>query len=43
VPVVVGEGPRAIPDGFGTRVSLLEQTTLPGGWVHLAYAVGDDL
>lgn len=40
VPVVVGEGPRAIPDGFGARLTLLEQTPLPGGWVHLAYAVG---
>lgn len=43
VPVVVGEGPRAIPDGFGARLALLEQTAFPGGWVHLAYAVGGAL
>lgn len=43
VPVVVGEGPRAIPDGFGARLTLLEQAPLPAGWVHLAYEVGADL
>lgn len=43
VPVVVGEGPRAVPDGLAAHLTLLEQTTLPGGWVHLAYAVGGDL
>jgi dihydrofolate reductase len=39
VPIVVGSGPRALPDGFGTRLDLLEQRTFPAGWVHLRYAV----
>jgi dihydrofolate reductase len=43
VPVVVGGGPRAIPEGLAARLTLLDRTTLPGGWVHLAYAVGADL
>jgi dihydrofolate reductase len=40
VPVVVGEGPRAVPEGFRARLDLLEQRTFPAGWVHLRYAVG---
>jgi dihydrofolate reductase len=43
VPVVVGGGARALPDGFDARLTLLEQRTFPAGWVHLAYAVGGDL
>ena len=39
VPVVVGEGPRALPDGMGARLDLLEHRAFPGGWVHLRYAV----
>jgi len=39
VPVVVGEGPRALPDGFASRLELLEQRTFPAGWVSLRYAV----
>ena len=39
VPVIVGEGPRALPDGLSTRLTLIEQRTFPAGWVHLAYAV----
>jgi dihydrofolate reductase len=39
VPVVVGEGPRAIPDGFGAPLELLEERRFPAGWVHLRYAV----
>lgn len=40
VPVVVGEGPRALPDGLRTGMTLVEHRTFPAGWVHLAYAVG---
>jgi dihydrofolate reductase len=39
VPVVVGSGPRALPDGVGARLELLEQRTFPAGWVHLRYRV----
>lgn len=39
VPIVVGSGPRALPDGLGTRVDLLEHRTFPAGWVHLRYRV----
>jgi dihydrofolate reductase len=41
VPVVVGSGPRAVPDGLAARLELLEQRTFPAGWVHLRYAVRD--
>lgn len=40
VPVVVGEGPRALPEGFSAGLELLEQRAFPAGWVHLRYAVG---
>ena len=40
VPVVLGEGPRALPEGFGARLQLLEHRTFPAGWVHLRYSVG---
>ncbi|WP_375388488.1 dihydrofolate reductase family protein [uncultured Amnibacterium sp.] len=39
VPVIVGEGPRALPDGLGTVLELLEQRAFPAGWMHLRYAV----
>jgi dihydrofolate reductase len=39
VPVLVGEGPRALPDGSGARLRLLEQRSFPAGWVSLRYAV----
>lgn len=39
VPVVVGEGPRALPDGTGASLELLDQRVFPAGWVHLRYAV----
>ncbi|RIX31246.1 dihydrofolate reductase family protein [Amnibacterium setariae] len=39
VPVVVGEGPRVLPDGARLGLELLEQRTFPAGWVHLRYAV----
>lgn len=40
VPVVVGEGPRALPDELHTTLALTEERRLQGGWMHLAYAVG---
>lgn len=42
VPRLVGEGPRALPDGVGARLTLVEQRTFPAGWVHLSYEVGGD-
>jgi dihydrofolate reductase len=39
VPVVVGEGPRALPDGLRAGLELVEQRTFPAGWVHLRYRV----
>lgn len=39
VPVLVGSGPRALPDGASTRMELVEQRTFPAGWVHLRYDV----
>ncbi len=39
VPVLVGSGPRALPDGVGAGLELVEQRTFPAGWVHLRYAV----
>jgi dihydrofolate reductase len=40
VPAVVGSGPRALPDGLGARLLLVEQRSLTDGWVHLRYEVG---
>ena len=42
VPVVVGSGPRALPDGLAARLELLEHGTFPAGWVHLRYRVATD-
>jgi dihydrofolate reductase len=39
VPVVIGEGPRVLPDGVRAGLTLLEQTSFPAGWVHLRYGV----
>ena len=39
VPVVIGEGPRALPDGFAAGLELAEHRLLSSGWVHLRYAV----
>ena len=39
VPVVIGEGPRVLPDGVRTGLTLLEQAVFPAGWVHLRYGV----
>ena len=39
VPVVVGAGPRAIPEGLAAGLELLEHRAFPDGWVHLRYAV----
>lgn len=39
VPVVVGSGPRALPDDLAARLELREQRTFPAGWVHLRYGV----
>lgn len=39
VPVVVGEGPRALPGGVRAALDLEEERTFRGGWVHLRYAV----
>jgi dihydrofolate reductase len=41
VPVLVGEGPRALPEGVGAHLTLLEERTFPAGWVHLRYTVGE--
>ncbi|MBW4042414.1 MAG: dihydrofolate reductase family protein [Acidobacteria bacterium] len=41
-PVLVGEGPRALPEGSRSRLTLVEQRTFPAGWVHLHYVVGAD-
>lgn len=40
VPVLVGSGPRALPDGATARLDLVEQRTFPAGWLHLRYDVG---
>lgn len=42
VPVVIGSGPRALPDGVAAGLELVEQRTFPAGWVHLRYAVRPD-
>jgi dihydrofolate reductase len=39
VPVVVGEGPRAIPDGLSATLELAEERVLAEGWVALRYTV----
>lgn len=39
VPLVVGEGPRALPDRVRAALDLREQRAFPGGWLHLRYAV----
>jgi dihydrofolate reductase len=39
VPVLVGSGPRVLPDGVRGRLDLREQRTFPAGWVHLRYGV----
>lgn len=39
VPVVVGEGPRALPDGLRTGLERLEQRSFDGGWTYLRYRV----
>jgi dihydrofolate reductase len=39
VPVVVGSGPRVLPEGITARLDLREQRDLPAGWIHLRYGV----
>lgn len=39
VPVVVGSGPRALPDGLRAGLDLLETRALDGGWVYIRYRV----
>jgi dihydrofolate reductase len=39
VPVIVGSGPRVLPDGVGAALELREQRTFPAGWAHLRYGV----
>ena len=39
VPVLVGSGPRVLPDDVAARLELREQRTFPAGWIHLRYGV----
>lgn len=39
VPAMVGEGPRAIPDGVAHRLALEEEQVLEEGWVLLRYSI----
>ena len=40
LPVLVGAGPRALPDGVESRLRLEESRTFASGWTYLRYAVG---
>lgn len=42
VPVVIGSGPRALPDGLRVALDLLETQALEGGWTYLRYRVQSD-
>jgi dihydrofolate reductase len=39
VPVIVGGGKRALPDGVNVKLQLIETKGLSGGWVYAHYAV----
>lgn len=39
VPVVIGSGPRALPDDVRVGLDLLEHRTFDGGWAFLRYRV----
>lgn len=38
-PVVVGDGPRVLPDGLRSDLTLLDSHTFGGGWALLRYAI----
>lgn len=40
VPVLVGSGPRALPDGVSSRLRLEESRAFASGWTYLRYSVG---
>jgi len=42
VPVIVGGGKQALPDGLRRRLTLLDESRFAGGTVHLRYAVDSD-
>jgi dihydrofolate reductase len=39
VPVLVGGGKHALPDGVGVQLQLLQERSFRSGAVHLHYAV----